>query len=481
MFKKHFKVKIAIVLIFFIVFSSYAQENTNAIKNIENQLSILDKENNLSGVVLIAKDGKPVLTKVYGMANLADHIPNKINTKFNLASMNKMFTAMAIMQLVQKGKISLQDHVGKYLADYPNKTVRDSVTIHQLLTHTSGLESFWDEHAKLAKEKFRNTSDYLPLFVDKKPVFKPGTQMLYSNTGYIILGMIIEKVTGKDYSEYVKEKIFTPLKMYDTDAFELDGVIPNMATGYMMSIEKPGQWRNNTFLNVIKGTSAGGGFSTAEDLLKFADALQNNTLLNKKSTEIYTTGIVKYRDAMYAYGIIESNINGHRIIGHTGGHYGIANELIIFTDLGYTVVILTNGEVENYWEVSNFIKQQLAGTTPALDNFFYTKKVIRQICDEGYESGKKMINDDAGKHALRENLMERYGYKSLFEKKDQQAIDLFKTIIFQFPNSILGYYNLSEAYRISGKKKEAIALLKQYLEKEPTDEDAKIKYEKLIH
>ncbi|MBT2619850.1 serine hydrolase domain-containing protein [Chryseobacterium sp. ISL-6] len=481
MFKKYLKIKILMILIFFNISFALAQENSNAVKNIEKQLAVLEKENNLSGVVLIAKNGKPIFKQAYGMANIADHIPNKINTKFNLASMNKMFTAMAVMQLVQEGKISVQDYVGKYLTDYPNKTVHDSVTIHQLLTHTSGLESFWDEHAKLAKEKFRNTSDYRPLFVDKKPIFKPGTQMLYSNTGYMILGLIIEKLTGKNYSDYVKEKIFVPLKMYDTDAYELDDAILNMATGYTMSVEKPGQWKNNTFLNVIKGTPAGGGFSTAEDLLKFADALQNNVLLNKKNTEIYTKGSLKYRDARYAYGIIESDINGHRIIGHTGGHYGIANELMIFTDMGYTVVILTNGEVENYWEAGNFIKQQLAGTTPALDNFFYTRKVIRQISDHGYESGKKMISDDSGKHVLKENLIERYGYKSLFERKNQLAIDLFITNISQFPDSSYGYYNLSEAYRISGQKKEAIAYLKCYLEKEPTDQDARIKYEKLAH
>jgi D-alanyl-D-alanine carboxypeptidase len=179
---------------------------------IRSHLKNLEKENNLSGVVLIAKNGKPIYREAFGFANLPDSIKNKPDTKFNLASMNKMFTGMAIMQLVQSGKISLQDKVGKYLLDYPNKTVADSVTIHQLLTHTSGMSSFWEEYDKLAKEKFKTVSDYLPLFVNKKLVFAPGSDFLYSNSGYMVLGLIIEKVSSQNYFDFVKEYIYINLQ-----------------------------------------------------------------------------------------------------------------------------------------------------------------------------------------------------------------------------------------------------------------------------
>ena len=447
---------------------------------IRSHLKNLEKENNLSGVVLIAKNGKPIYREAFGFANLPDSIKNKPDTKFNLASINKMFTAMAIMQLVESGKISLQDKVGKYLLDYPNKTVADSVTIHQLLTHTSGMNSFWEEYDKLAKEKFKTVSDYLPLFVNKKLAFAPGSDFLYSNSGYMVLGLIIEKVSNQNYFDFVKEYIYKPVKMINTDAYELDNAIPNLATGYVMSLEEPGQWKNNIFTNLAKGTPAGGGYSTVDDLLSFANALQNNRLLSKENTALYTSGRVKFRDGMYGYGIMEDTINGHRVIGHTGGHDGIASELMIYPDLGYTVVILTNGEVENYWEVSNLIKKQLAGSTPSIDNFFYTKDIIKTVCNKGYEAGIKEIEQNLKKYSLRESLIERYGYRLLFEKKTKQAIDLFKLNNHFFPNSTYGYYYISEAYRVSGQKKQAIEYLKLYIEKEPEDNDAKLKYKLLM-
>ncbi|MFV8347547.1 serine hydrolase [Flavobacterium sp. ZB4P13] len=456
---------------------TFAQKpNLNEIKQ---QLRVLEKENYLSGVILIAKNGKPIYKEAFGFANLPDSIPNKTNTKFNLASMNKMFTAMAVMQLVEAGKISLQDKVGKYLTDYANKAVADSVTIHQLLTHTSGMASFWEEHDKLAKEKFKTVTDYLPLFVNQKLSFTPGSDFLYSNSGYMVLGLLIEKITGRNYFDFVKENIYKPAKMMNTDAYELDEAISNLATGYTMSLEKPGQWKNNIFLNPTKGTPAGGGYSTADDLLKFANALQNNILLSKESATLYTSGKVKHkgREGMYGYGFQENTINGHRVIGHAGGHDGIASELMIFPDLGYTVVILTNGEVENYWEVSNLIKKQLVGPTPTIDNFFYTKVIIKAVCNKGYEVAINEMESSSKKYSLRESLIERYGYKLLFEKKYNQAIDLFNLNIHSFPNSTYGYYNISEAYRVSNQKKEAIKFLKLYIEKEPEDKDAILKYE----
>lgn len=456
-----------------------SQNTQKIVHSINSQLKKLEKENHLSGVVLIAKNGKPVYRQAFGFANLADSIRNKPNTRFNLASMNKMFTGMAVMKLVETGEISLQDNVGKYLTDYPNKTVADSVTIYQLLTHTSGMGNFWTEHEKLAKEKFKMVSDYLPLFVNQKLAFTPGTDFLYSNSGYMVLGLIIEKVSGKSYFEFVKEHIYTSVKMFDTDFYELDEAIPNIAIGYTMSLEKPGQWKNNMYTNVVKGMPAGGGYSTVDDLLQFANALQKNILLNKENTALYTSGKVKYREGMYGCGIIENSINGYRVIGHTGGHFGIANELMIFTDLGYTVIILTNGEVENYWEVSNLIKRELAGSTPSIDNFFYTKDIIKTVSNYGYENAIKEIENHDKKYTLKENLIERYGYKLLFEKKYTQAVDLFKLNLHAFPNSAYGYYNISEAYRISNQKKETLEFLKLYIEKEPEDKDAVLKYELL--
>lgn len=456
-----------------------SQNLENIANSIGHHLRVFEKENNFSGVVLVAKNGKPIYREAFGFANLADSIPNKVDTKFNLASMNKMFTGLAVMQLVESGKISLYDKVGKYLLEYPNKSVADSVTVHQLLTHTSGMVFFWEELDKLPKDKFKTVNDYLPLFVNQKLSFPPGTKFSYSNSAYMVLGLIIEKVTGENYFDYVKNHIFYPINMLSTDAYELDNVVHNMATGYTMSVEIPGQWKNNIFSNVVKGTPAGGGYSTVDDLLKFANALKEYTLLNEENTRLYTTGKVKYREGMYAYGVSEDTVNGHRVIGHTGGHFGIANEMMIYPDLGFVVIILTNGEVENYWEASNFIEKQLIGNTPSLDNYFFTKEIIKAVCDKGYETGIREIDRASKKLTLRESVIERYGYRFLFEKKNKEAIDLFRVNVSKFPNSPYCYYNLSEAYSLSGQKNEAMKYLKKYLEMEPEDNDAKIKYEAL--
>ncbi|GGG59217.1 serine hydrolase [Epilithonimonas arachidiradicis] len=467
-----------LVRLLFILLGTLAFGQSVNLPAIRKQLHILEKENYFSGVVLIAKGDKTIYKKAFGYANMADKIPNKTNTKFNLASMNKMFTGLAIMQLAEKGKLSLNDKLGKYLPDFPNKLIADSVTIHQLLTHTSGMGNFWAEHDKLAKEKFKTVSDYLPLYVHQELLFSPGKGFQYSNSGYMVLGLIIEKISKLNYFDYVRTYIFEPAKMKDTDSYDLEEAIPNMATGYTMLLEKPGHWKNNMYSNVIKGTPAGGGYSTAEDLLRFSIALQQNKILNKEFTHLYSTGQVKYKEGFYAHGVVENFLNGQRMLGHTGGHFGIANELMIFPESGYTVVILTNGEVENYWEASNLIKKELTGSTNATDNFFYTKDVIRTVEQNGLADGiKKLKADSSKKYILKENLIERYGQKFLFEKKYNQAIHLFQLCTIQFPDSATPYYNLSEAYRLSHQTEKAIESLKIYLKKEPLDKEAEIKYE----
>ena len=454
-----------------------AQTNTSMLASTARHLGQLAKTDYFSGVVLIAKDGKTIFSKAYGYANLSDSVPNRLNTRFNLASIGKIFTGMAVIQLVQEGRLSLDAKVGQYLPGYANKAVADSVTIHQLLTHSSGMDNFWEEFDKVAKEKYRTVDDYLSLFVNKPLLFKPGTRYLYSNSGYTLLGKIIEQLSGETYFDYVKQHIFLPAKMYDTDALELDNALPHLATGYTMSQEHPGSWKNNTYVNVLKGGPAGGSYATAADLLRFANVVLSNRLLNKENTALYIKGKIRYDKGSYAYGMSTDTLNGHMVFGHTGGHFGIANELIICPDLGYTVIILTNGEVENYWEVSNFIKSRLFGPSLTTDNYFYTKRVIDATVKGGLEAGIKLTGENKGKLKLRESVIDRWAYHKLFEKKNREAIALFLLNVSNFPQSSGALYSLAEGYRLIGDKNKAIATFENYLRLEPNDTDvvAKIK------
>lgn len=320
-------------------------------------------EDKLSGAVLIAKDGKPIFKKAYGLADKNSKAANQTDTKFNLGSMNKMFTAVAIAQLAEKGKLAFDDKVGKFLADYPNRDVREKVTLHQLLTHTSGLGSYWNKKFEERKASIKSVADYLALFADEPLQFEPGARFQYSNSGFIVLGAIIEKVSGENYYDYVRQHIYKPAGMTNTDAYEMTAQTGNLAVGYTSEGEGPSSKtrKENSDSRPNRGGPAGGGYSTAEDLLKFAVALRENKLLSAKSLELVTTGKVKMGGGgnLYAYGFGDIQVNGKRSFGHNGGAPGIASSLSIFPELGYTVIVMTNYDPPNMMPVVRRLEQMV--------------------------------------------------------------------------------------------------------------------------
>ncbi len=236
-----------------------------------------------SGVVLIAKDGKPVLQRASGFANRSFEVKNRIDTKFNLGSINKTFTRLAIAQLLEAGKLSLDDTLGRILPDFPNPDAVAKVTVAHLIEMKSGISDFFGpEFDATPKNRIRTLSDYLPLFARKPLAFEPGTAEAYSNGGYLTLGLIIEKLSGRTYYDYVRDHIFKTAGMNDTDSFEMDAVVPNLAVGYT----RRGGADNvsNVYSLPGRGSSAGGGYSTAPDMLKYAEAL----LANRLTSAAYT-------------------------------------------------------------------------------------------------------------------------------------------------------------------------------------------------
>ena len=228
-----------------------------------------------SGVVLIAKNGSPIFEEAFGYADREKKIPNKIDTKFNIGSINKIFTSLAIRKLAAEKKLSLDDTIGKFLPDYPNKDAAARVTVRHLLDMSSGIGDFFgDRYDAADKEKILTIRDYLPLFADKPLEFEPGKGNLYSNGGYIVLGLIIEKVTGLDYYSYIRENIYKPAGMTDSDWHGKAAEVPNRALGY---IREGSSWKANYDTLPGKGSSAGGGYSTAHDLLKYTMALDKGT------------------------------------------------------------------------------------------------------------------------------------------------------------------------------------------------------------
>lgn len=312
-------------------------------------LQELAAEGRFSGAVLIAENGEAVLEQAYGLADRVLGTPNQVDTKFNLGSMDKMFTAVAILQLVEQGKLSLQGTIADYVPDYPNQQVTGSVTIHQLLTHTSGLGDYFEsQRFEELRAQLRSVEDYLALFVDAPLEFKPGEQVRYSNSGYIVLGLILEKVTGQSYEDCVRQKVFEPSGMADTGAYELDAQVPNLARGYTRfdaQYHETGEVRDNSPLLPLRGGPAGGGYSTVEDMLRFSNALLAHKLLSLASTELALKPKVRLgENAQYGYGFMNRGSEVQRIVGHGGGAPGVCSMLNILLDLQTTTVVLTNSD-----------------------------------------------------------------------------------------------------------------------------------------
>ncbi|MEO6834761.1 MAG: serine hydrolase domain-containing protein [Candidatus Tumulicola sp.] len=292
-----------------------------------------------SGAALLAKNGATIFAQAYGYADRANKTPNTLETRFRIGSMNKMFTATSILQLVQAGKVQLDAPLGTYLTNYPNKDVA-KVTIQQLLTHTGGTGDIFEPGFDAHRLELKTLHDYEKLYGSRAPEFPPGSKYEYSNYGFVLLGLVIEKVSGESYYDYVREHVYVPAGMTSTGSEPEDQTVANRSIGYTQS--ESGQTEPNTNTLPYRGSSAGGGYSTVGDLLNFANALQANKLLDAHHTELLTTGAVDTPNGKYALGFGDRRIDGVRCFGHTGGAPGMSGDLEICPVPGYTIVVLAN-------------------------------------------------------------------------------------------------------------------------------------------
>jgi len=290
--------KFALLLLFSAVFSApiIAQEPTAApapnrppavsgeelVKRLTTTVDSLARLGQFSGVVVLSKNGVPVYQSAHGLANRERNIANNLETAFNLGSINKIFTQIAIRQLADAKKIHLDSTLAKYWPDYPNQEVARRVTIRQLLRMSSGIGGNIFAPPKGGKRNdIRRLQDYLPLFVNEPLQFEPGTKQAYSNAGYIVLGLLIERLSGEDYYSYVRKHITEPAGMTRTGSFAVDSLPPNTAIGYTRGDEDApanAPVHSNAQDLPGRGSSAGGGYSTAGDLLKFVKALREQRI-----------------------------------------------------------------------------------------------------------------------------------------------------------------------------------------------------------
>ena len=267
-------------------------------------------EKDFSGCISVIKDGEVIFQKNYGYADLSNEVCNKINTKFATASAGKVFVAVGILQLIEDGKLQFDNKIGDLL-DFDLKKIDGRITVKQLLCHTSGIPDYFDEsimsdYDELWKDypnyKIRKSSDLIPIFIDKPMMYPAGEKFQYNNTGFVILGLIIEKLTGQLFDEYLKKNIFEPCSMFDTGYYELDRLPKNCANSYIYD-EKREEYYTNIYSVDVKGTGAGGAFTTVLDVDKFWTNLLDAKLISNKMLE-KMLGVQSGSDSEhYGYGI----------------------------------------------------------------------------------------------------------------------------------------------------------------------------------
>jgi D-alanyl-D-alanine carboxypeptidase len=330
---------------------------SSAIAALQTEIQKRTNEDRFAGAVMIAKGRMLVFSGAYGLADREHHIANRLETRFRIGSMNKMFTATAVLQLAQAGKLKLTDPIGKYLTDYPNKELAAKVTVHHLLTHTGGTGDIFGPDFEKNRLALRTLDNYVALYGKRPPEFEPGARFAYSNYGFILLGVLVEKVSGASYYDYVREHIFQPAGMTRTDSLPEEEKVEGRSVGYMHNGDR---WQPNDDTLPVRGTSAGGGYSTVADLANFANAVMEHKLLNAEYTELLTTGKVAGRPgAKYAYGFFDSSAGGVRWLGHGGGAPGMNGELKFSPGSGYIVAVLANLDPPAAQRIADFIAARL--------------------------------------------------------------------------------------------------------------------------
>jgi len=355
----HFRIIFFTLSLILILPNSYSQNNHNLDSEIASFLDTLKPEI-FSGIILVGKNDSIIQERTYGYSNIENKTKIDKNTKFHIASITKSFTAVGILKLYEQGKVELNKPIGNYLESYPNQKVLDSVTIHQLLTHTAGTKAIYGkEYQNSNKNRYRELKDYLPLFANDTLNFIPGSKYEYNGGGFVLLGLIIQNVTGENYYDYLKKNIFNPIDMNHTKALEIDGINYNTADGYSIYLREDKSLAKNDYL-ISKASGASGYYSTAEDLFKFSKALKEFKLLNKETAQLMLEPKVKGYNTHLGYGIDIDQRYEETIIGHSGGWYGIRCEWMDFRDSNYTVIILSNFDNDGQQDVSDFFKSKIS-------------------------------------------------------------------------------------------------------------------------
>ena len=485
--KRNTRPIVLLALLFLVIFASAALGQAGSqdkISKIDSLIKVYNDYGQFSGSALVAVEGKVIFKKGFGLANREWNIPNKSDTRFRLGSITKQFTSMLILQLVEQEKIDLQGKLSDYLSYY-RKDTGSQVTIHHLLTHSSGIPSYTNRpnfFEEVSRDPYP-VVEFVKEYCSGDLEFEPDSKYRYNNSGYFLLGAIIEEVTGKSYEEVLKERIFLPLGMDDSGYDRHGPIIPNRASGYSNAFDG---YTNAPYLDMSLPYAAGSLYSTAEDLYIWDQALYTEKLLPAKLKQLmFTPYIANYG---YGWGIRKKTLPGREekltSISHGGGINGFNTLIERLVDDRHLIVLLNNTPGANLGQMSDAIIRILYDKPYTLPKRSIAQVVFETMMEKGVTSAiehyKALKRDFPNEYIFSAQELNNLGYHLLNEKKKiKDAIEIFKLNVEFYPKDANAYDSLGEAYMIAGEKTLAIKNYEKSLELNPNNTNAREKLESL--
>ncbi len=451
---------------------------------IENLMDTYFQYGKFNGSYLVAEKGKIIVEKGLGYANMEWEIPNAPDTKFRLASITKQFTAMAIMQLAEQGKIELDGKISDYLPYY-RKDTGQKVTIHQLLSHSSGIPNYTNIPGFMRENArdYISPKDLILSYCSGDLEFEPGTKFNYSNSGYIILGAIIEEVTGKSYEDVLQQNIFLSLGMKNSGYDHNNKIIKKRAAGYNRTFDG---YENSPYIDMSVPYAAGSLYSTVEDMYLWDQALYTDKLLSDKYRKIMFTSNLDH----YAYGWSVRNLpvgeTGDSVLvtTHNGGIFGFSTRIVRLVKDHDLIVLFSNCAGTDLQEMSQNIINILYNQPYSAPRKSIAQKMNKLIRDKGVDEAvteyHHLRKDSADDYDFGESELNLLGYNLMGNGQLEEAVAIFKLNVETFPESSNVYDSLGEAYMNEGEKDLAIKNYAKSLEMDPGNSNAIIMLKRIM-
>ena len=478
---------ISVFLLLIISAQVFAQHPTfNKIDRLLN--SYFEKEY-FMGNVLVAENGNIIYRKSFGLANIEWNVPNRPEGIFNIASVTKVFVGTITMQLMQEGKIKPADKISDFLPYY-RKDIGKLVTIHQLLTHSSGIPNYLQKPGFMQKDirmRMESVKDFIIKYCSNDLEFEPGSKFAYNNSGFAILGAIIEKVTGNTFAQVLKERILAPCNMNNTGMDDSELLLYKRVKGYSRSLD--GTFTVAPVWEPMQAYTAGQMYSTVDDLFKFHNALMGEKILTKKYKAMMFTEYFPAFGGSYGYGWMLKNLSDEKgseilkMTSHEGGIYGFNLFFSRIPEKNQVVILLNNTGDAPLKIMAENIFSILNGLKYSMPKYSIARLVYKEIMKNGTESALKLYDkikqNSAGDYEMGERELNSCGYFLLGKNQTDYAIEVFRKNIDEFPESFNTYDSLGEAYMIKGDKENAVKFYKKSLDLNPGNEGAKINLKKL--